>query len=277
MTKRLAYLGPAGTYAEQAAVDYDASARLLPFASIPAVASAVRSGLADEGVAPIENSLEGAVTFTLDVLIGETELFIRNELVIPIDHCLVVKDGADVEEIRAVYSHPQALAQCRAFLETRFPAAQRMASLSTSAAVEQMRRSDAPAAAIANRRAAELHGARIAATGIQDRPNNQTRFAILAPSDHAPTGRDKTSISFSFADDAPGMMHTVIYEFARRDINMTKIESRPTGERLGHYTFLIDVEGHREDAPLAEALAAIEAQVTRFRIFGSYPMHTPEA
>ena len=274
MTKRLAYLGPAGTYAEQAAVDYDDSARLLPFASIPAVASAVNSGLADEGVLPIENSLEGAVTFTLDVLIEETKLFIRNELVIPIDHCLVVADGTELEQIRAVYSHPQALAQCRSFLEKCFPAAERMASLSTSAAVEQMQGSDVPAAAIANRRAAELHGARIIGTGIQDSPNNQTRFVILAPSDHAPTGRDKTSISFSFSDDAPGMMHSVIYELARRDINMTKIESRPTGETLGRYTFLIDAEGHREDAPLKEALAAIEAQVTRFRIFGSYPMHT---
>ena len=275
MAKRLAYLGPAGTYTEQAAVDYDNSACLLPFASIPAVASAVSSGMADEGVAPIENSLEGAVTFTLDVLIGETELFIRNELVIPIDHCLVVADGADVEDIRAVYSHPQALAQCRSFLEKRFPAAERMASLSTSAAVGQMQASDVPAAAIANRRAAELHDARIVATGIQDSPNNQTRFVILAPSDHAPTGHDKTSISFSFSDDAPGMMYSVIYELARRDINMTKIESRPTGETLGRYIFLIDAEGHREDALLKEALTAIEAQVTRFRIFGSYPVHAP--
>ena len=274
MTQRLAYLGPAGTYAEQAAADYDASARLLPFASIPAVASAVMSGLADEGVVPIENSLEGAVTFTLDVLIGETGLFIRNELVIPIDHCLVVGDGTDMEEIRAVYSHPQALAQCRSFLDKCFPTAERMASLSTSAAVEQMQASDVPAAAIANRRAAELHDARIIATGIQDSPNNQTRFVILAPSDHAPTGHDKTSISFSFADDAPGMMYSVIHELARRDINMTKIESRPTRETLGRYTFLIDAEGHREDALLKEALAAIEGQVTTFRVLGSYPVHT---
>ena len=196
MTTRLAYLGPAGSYAEQAAVDYDATARLVPFVSIPAVASAVRSGLADEGVVPIENSLEGSVTFTLDLLIGETDLFVRNELVIPIDHCLVVVAGTDMEAIRAVYSHPQALAQCRSFLDRCFPAAEQMASLSTSAAVEQMRSSDVPAAAIANRRAASLYDAQIIATGIQDRPNNQTRFVILAPSDHAPP--DETRRRYAF-------------------------------------------------------------------------------
>ena len=277
MTTRLAYLGPAGSYAEQAAVDYDATARLVPFVSIPAVASAVRSGLADEGVVPIENSLEGSVTFTLDLLIGETDLFVRNELVIPIDHCLVVVAGTDMEAIRAVYSHPQALAQCRSFLDRCFPAAEQMASLSTSAAVEQMRSSDVPAAAIANRRAASLYDAQIIATGIQDRPNNQTRFVILAPSDHAPTGHDKTSICFSFTEDSPGMMYSVLYEIAKRQINMTKIESRPTGETLGRYIFLIDIEGHREDAIVKDALSEIRSQVSMFRVFGSYPTTPPTA
>ena len=121
MNRRLAFLGPAGTYSEQAAIDHDKGATLLPFASIPAVAAAVDSGLADEGVVPIENSLEGAVTHTLDLLVHESTLFVRHELALPIHHCLLVKPGTKTEEIKAIHSHPQALAQCRSFLGECFP------------------------------------------------------------------------------------------------------------------------------------------------------------
>ena len=277
MTKRLAYLGPAGTYAEQAAVGYDPSAILLPFPSIPSVATAVDTGLADEGVVPIENSLEGSVTFTLDLLIQHSKLFISNELVIPIEHCLVVKTGTTMEDIKAVFSHPQALAQCRTFLENCFPTAEQVASLSTSAAVEQMQQSEVIASAIANERAANLHGAEIIARNIQDNSNNLTRFVILAPSDHAPTGTDKTSICFSFDHDAPGTMYGVLSEIANRRINMTKIESRPTRQSLGRYIFLVDIEGHRLDPIVNEALEAMRPRASMFRIFGSYPMQVSSA
>ncbi|MCH7744778.1 MAG: prephenate dehydratase [Chloroflexi bacterium] len=272
MTKRLAYLGPAGTYSEQAALDYEPTANLLPFASIPAVAAAVDSGLADECIVPIENSLEGSVTFTLDLLIHDSKLFIRNELVIPIEHCLIVKSGTKFEDIKTVFSHPQSLGQCRSFLEKRFPAASQVASLSNSAAVEEMLKSEVTAAAIASQRAASLYDAEILAQGIADNSNNHTRFVILAPSDHAPTGMDKTSLCFSFDEDAPGIVHSVLADIARRNINLTKIESRPTKQTLGRYIFLLDIEGHRLDANVSEALDAVKAQVSMLKVFGSYPM-----
>ena len=277
MTKRVAYLGPAGTYTEQAALNHDPEATLVPYPSIPAVAEAVDSGHADEGVVPIENSLEGAVTFTLDLLIHEYTLLIRHEVVLSIEHCLVAKPGTRAEEIKVVYSHPQALAQCRAFLAERFPKAVLVASLSTSAAVEEMQKSESAAAAIANQRAATLYGAEVLARGVEDSPNNLTRFVVLAPTDHPPTGCDKTSICFDFDNDAPGILYSVLGEFAKRGINLAKIESRPTRRGLGRYIFLVDLEGHREDLIIREALDVVKAQVSMLKIFGSYPMHISSA
>ena len=273
MSKRLAFLGPSGTFTEQAALKHAPEATLVPFPSIPAVASAVDGGLADEGVVPIENSLEGSVTHTLDLLIHESTLFIRNELVLTIEHCLLVRPGTGLEEIGVVYSHPQALAQCRTFLSKRLPKAEMVASLSTSAAVEEMRGSARTAAAVANRRAAIIYGAEVLAQGIEDYHNNLTRFVVLAPTDHPPTGSDKTSICFDYEYDAPGILVSVLEELAQRGINLAKIESRPTRRSLGRYVFLVDLEGHREDGIVREALEAVKARVSMFRIFGSYPMH----
>ena len=273
MTSGLAFLGPAGSYTEQASLSYDPESTLLPFASIPAVASAVDSGLADKGIVPIENSLEGPVTATLDLLIHGSNLFIRHELVLAIQHCLLARPGTKSEEIKVIYSHPQALAQCRAFLEKRFPDVGIIASLSTSAAVEDMQESDPVAAAIANQRCATLYGVQILARGIEDSAGNLTRFIVLASSDHAPTGGDKTSICFDFDYDAPGILYTVLGELSKRGINLAKVESRPTRQSLGRYVFLVDLEGHREEDNVKEALEGVKAQVSMFRIFGSYPMH----
>ncbi len=280
---RIAFLGPVGTFSEEAALHYikgqetrgdsfgAAGERLEPFPSIPAVALAVASGIAEEGVVPIENSLEGSVTYTLDILIQEDRLSIRRELVLPIEHCLLVKPDTRASDIQTVYSHPQALGQCRDFLERCFPKAQLVASLSTVAAVEDMKQSPTPAAAISPRRAAELHSVEILAQGIQDNPSNATRFVILASSDHPLTGRDKTSLCFSFAEDKPGLLYNVMGEFARRNINLAKVESRPTKRSLGQYIFLIDCEGHREDAIVKEAIEAVRGQTSMLKIFGSYP------
>jgi prephenate dehydratase len=277
MVKRVAYFGPAGTYTEQAAVTYCPEAELLPYPTIPAVAAAVEAGMADEGVVPIENSLEGAVTFTLDLLIHQSKLRIRSEVVLPIHHCLMAKPGTRAEDIKVIYSHPQALAQCRAYLERRFPQAQPVASLSTSAAVEDAQKSQATAAAISSRRAAELYGVEVLAENIEDSPNNVTRFVALAATDHPPTGADKTSLCFSFDYDAPGILYTALGEFARRGINLAKIESRPDKRTLGRYIFLVDVEGHREDAVLQDALESIRARVSTFKVFGSYPRQVSSA
>lgn len=276
MAKRLAYFGPAGTFTEAAALQYDHEAQLLPFGSIAAVAAAVAAGMAEEGVVPIENSLEGSVTDTLDLLIHESTLSIRHELVMPIEHCLLVRPGASLETVQVVYSHPQALGQCRRFIEKCFPSAQAMAALSTAAAVTEMLQSEAPAAAIATSRAAEIYGAEILAKGIQDNPANITRFVVLAPQDHPPTGRDKTSLCFSFEEDKPGVLYAVMGEFATRNINLAKVELRPNKEVLGRYIFLVDLEGHREDPQVKKALAGVGDKVSMIKVLGSYPRYAEQ-
>jgi prephenate dehydratase len=274
--KRIAFLGPPGTFSEEAALLYESSARLLPFASVAAVAAAVDSGMAEEGVVAIENSIEGSVTDTLDILIHESRLSIRRELVLPVDHLLLVRPETQAADVKVLLSHPQALGQCRRFVERCFPKAEIVAALSTAAAVEEMMARE-NAAAIGTRRAAELYGAEILAHDIQDRSDNLTRFVVLAQSDHAPTGNDKTSLAFSFADDRPGLLVSGLEEFSSRGINLTKVESRPTKERLGEYIFLLDLAGHRSEEPVAEALKAVEAQASLFRIFGSYPRYVGSA
>lgn len=271
MATRIAFLGPVGTYTEEAALKYDPQADLQAFPTIEAVGLAVSSGITHQGVVPIENSLEGSVTFTLDLLISQTGLSIHNEIVLPIEHYLMAKPGTRAPDVRVIYSHPQALAQCRNFLERCFPNAERTASLSTIAAVADMQESTVPAAAISPRRAAELHDVEIIGQKIQDNPNNVTRFAVLSTSDHPPTGYDKTSICFSFERDAPGSLYGALGEFAQRNINLVKIESRPTKESLGRYIFLIDCEGHREDPLIKGAIDALSSSVTSLKVLGSYP------
>jgi prephenate dehydratase len=273
MAKRIAYLGPQGTFTEDAALLHDKTAQLIPFPSIPAVAVAVASGMAEEGVVAIENSLEGSVTDTLDLLIHESGVFIRKELVLPIEHYLLVKPGTEAGGVKVLYSHPQALGQCRNVIERCFPKVNVVAALSNAAAVEEMMDSTHPAAAIGTRRAAELYGAEILARGIQDKASNVTRFVVLAPTDHPPTGSDKTSLCFSFADDRPGVLCEVLQKFAERNINLAKIESRPSKESLGRYIFLIDIEGHHDDSLVNEVLKQVREVTSLFKVFGSYPRY----
>jgi prephenate dehydratase len=268
--KRIAFLGPPGTFTEEAALLYDPAGQHLPFSSVAAVAEAVSSGMAEEGVVAIENSIEGSVPDTLDILIHEERLSIRRELVLPIEHFLLVRPGTQASDVTVLLSHPQALGQCRRFIERCFPRAEVVAALSTSTAVEEMMAREG-AAAIATRRAVEIYGAEILARDVQDRSDNLTRFVVLAEGDHPPTGNDKTSLAFSFAEDRAGLLVDVLQEFSSRNINLTKIESRPTKERLGEYIFLADLAGHRQDAKVAEALTRVEALSSLFRIFGSYP------
>ncbi len=275
MTECIGYLGPAGTYTEQAALLYAPEANLAPYPTISAVGAAVANGELDGGVVPIENSLEGSVTFTLDLLISQSGLSISNEVVIPIDHYLVAPRGVGADVVRVIYSHPQALAQCRGYLESRFPQAQNEASLSTVAAVADMQASVVPAAAICPQRATEIYDVQVLDRGIQDSTVNQTRFAVLARADHAPTGHDRTSICFSFTVDRPGSLYGCIGEFSERDINLVKIESRPTKQALGRYIFLIDCIGHRAEPDVAAALEGLRQRVDMFKILGSYPLWEP--
>jgi len=269
--KRVAYLGPPGTFGEEAALRYAPEGELLPFPSHAAVAAAVESGMADVGVVAIENSLNGSVAETLDILIHDTTLHIIDELLLPIVHNLVVKPGTRADQIRVIYSPPQALGQCRQFLERCFPNAQLEAALSTAQAVELALKRDHDAAAIATVRAAELAGAEVLARSIQDARNNVTRFVVLGTERRAPTGFDRTSIAFTFADDRPGLLASVLNEFAARSINCTKLESRPTKAVFGEYVFLIDFEGHQDDPPCREVLEAIRPKCAMLKVFGSYP------
>ena len=272
-TTRIAYLGPAGTFTEQAAVLFagdNARSDLLPHPSITSSAEAVARRDADVAVVPFENSLAGAVGETHDLIIHQLDLLIRDELVIPIEHCLIVAPQADISQIRAIYSHPQALGQCQRYLTRRFPDARTEATLSTAQAVARAVELGDHVAAIAPRRAAQLHDARILEFGIEDDHRNATRFVVLAHQDHEPTGDDRTTILFSTAD-RPGALLQALEHFASADINLTRIESRPARERLGSYLFLVDCAGHRSDPALASALERLEPELERLRIIGSYP------
>ncbi|HIM61625.1 MAG: prephenate dehydratase [Dehalococcoidia bacterium] len=276
MARTLGFLGPSGTYTEEACILYDSSAELRPYPTITGVGKAVVSGELEEGIVPIENSLEGSVTFTLDLLISQPSLFIKGEVVVPIEHYLMAKPGTVPSKIKVIYSHPQALAQCRTYLEENYPQAQQMASLSTASAVSDSFASTVPAAAIAPRRASELNEVDVLDQGIQDVASNVTRFAVLGLSDHAPTGKDKTSMAFTFEDDEPGLLYRVLREFEKRNINLFKIESRPTKQYLGEYIFLMDCGGHREESPMKEALAALSEPISMLRVLGSYPRWSPK-
>ena len=271
MPGSVAYLGPQGTFTEQAVHLYKPDAVLHSFTSIHGVALAVVSGIADEGVVPIENSLQGSVNETLDILISQPQLFIREELVLPIKHCLLVIPDTDVSAIDVIYSHPQALGQCREFLERCFPKAQLVASLSTSAAVADMKESSHTSAAIAPFGAAALNNVCVMAKNIQDNDTNVTRFVVLDDRDSSPTGWDKTSLCFSFAEDKPGLLYEAFGEFVTRNINLAKIESRPSKNYLGEYIFLVDIDGHREDPAVDDAINALQQRCSMFRVFGSYP------
>src|SRR5918995_1935426 len=267
-----AFLGPRGSFSEEAALLRADTDQLVAFSSFPALVSAVETGLADEAVLPIENSIEGAVSTTLDLLIHETALRISGELALPVRHFLVTRPGVHLEDVRVVTSHPQALGQCRRFLERCLPGVEQVAALSTAGAVERVASDgDLTRAAIGPARAAELYGGQIIARDIQDIRGNLTRFVALAPEDTPPTGDDKTSLGLTLKANVPGALFNVLQPFADEGIQMTKLESRPTKGWLGDYVFLIDLEGHQTDAPVQRTVERALEQAAMFKIFGSYP------
>jgi prephenate dehydratase len=268
--RRVAYLGPAGTNSEIAALRLYPAAELHATRTITEAARAVCAGDADVAVLPIENSLQGTVTETVDLLIEEDGLAVCAEAVLAIEHCLMVQPGADRRAISVIYSHPQSLGQCRHYLERAFPDARTEAALSNAEAVATMMRTPG-AAAIGPERAAEIYGATIIERDIQDARINKTRFVAVGRDSATRTGSDKTSIAFAVAHDRPGTLVSVLHEFSDRTINLTKIESRPSGGELGVYIFLVDIEGHRDDPLVAQALAAVREQANFFKVFGSYP------
>jgi prephenate dehydratase len=278
---RVAFLGPAGTFAEEALrASAPADVEEVPYATVYETVMAVHDGEVDRAVVPIENSLEGSVTTTLDALAGEAErVRITGEIVRPIAHCLAARPGVAIGDVRLVLSHPQALAQCRRFLRERLPAAGTGTAPSTADAVRAAAAGTDPVAALGPRLAAELYGCAVLADGVQDEAGNLTRFVWLGPEGAPPAAPPtKTSIVFwGFNDESPGALVGVLGELAARAINLTKIESRPRRVRLGHYMFFADLDGAAEDAAVAEALGALRKRVQTLKVLGSYPVLTEGA
>lgn len=270
---RTAYLGPEGSFSEEAARQYAGpDADLVAFADIAGAIASVGLGLVDIAVVPIENAIEGSINATLDRLIHDNAApQIIGELALPIRHQLIARPDVEVQDIERVISVPAAAAQCGTYLRNYLPQAPVLAALSTSAAVSSLVHATG-LAAIGTERAARLYGMRILAKDIQDIPDNMTRFVALGHRATEPTGRDKTSICCLIGDDRPGSLVAILREFAERNINLTRIESRPTRGGLGKYFFLIDVEGHDRDPNIAAALEGVRGQSTETRVLGSYPV-----
>lgn len=271
-TVTVAYLGPPGTFSHLAARTLFGYAPVYAEeATIEGVFDAVERGRAIYGVVPFENSSEGAVASAIDGLLA-TNLVIRREVVLPIAHCLMSR-ASGLSEVRRVYSHPQALGQCRAWLARALPDAQLVHSASTAAAAREAQR-DPHAAAIGSVLAGELYELPILADRIQDHAHNQTRFVMIGAEPAKRTGIDKTTIAFSIADDRRrGSLRRTLSCLDRNGVNMTRIESRPNRTAPWRYVFVVDVEGHAEDEPLVRALAALRARCEWVRVLGSYPRY----
>jgi prephenate dehydratase len=276
---RVAFLGPAGTFTEEALrASAPGPVEEVPYPSISETVMAVHTGETDLAIVPIENSLEGAVTITLDALAGEAaDVQIAAEVVLPVSHCLVAREQMDLAAITRVLSHPQASPQCARYLNERLPQAERVVTGSTADAVRTVAESEAPWGAIGSRLAAELYGATVLAEGIEDEAGNETRFVWLAREGYEPWGKPtKTSFVFwGFNDVSPGALVDVLSELSSRGINLTKIESRPRRVGgLGHYMFFADLEGSATDPHVAEALEALGTRVHAMKVLGSYPATT---
>ncbi|KAB2954630.1 prephenate dehydratase [Heliorestis acidaminivorans] len=271
---RAGYLGPEGTFSEEAAQVFfsyqEQEVSLSPFSSIPLLYDALGKREVDLAMLPVENSIEGTVNQTLDELIEHPSLLISGEIILSIHHCLLVRPDQEWAKLERVYSHPQALAQCRTFLEKNLAETALFPTLSTAEGAQIVAKSTEPYGAIASRFAALRQGLEVAVPDIQSKQNNKTRFLVIGRQLTEPTGADKTSIVFALPQDRPGGLYSILKEFAERQINLTRIESRPTKQELGHYLFFIDCLGHQRDPMVAEALHAIGKNTILTRILGSY-------
>ena len=272
---KVAFLGPKGTFCEQAALTFfkNKDISLLDCKSLHEIFKKVESKEAEYGVAPVENSTEGSVNIALDLLL-ESNLYIYGEVEERIGQNLITNPGTKLQEIQVIFSHPQAIAQCRNFLEKKFPTVELRETSSTATAVKVVKRRK-KAAAIGSKLAAEVYKMQILAEKIEDNQNNFTRFIILAQIDGEPTGYDKTSIFFS-VKHIPGALHDSLSIFARREINLTKIESRPKKNEPWEYIFFCDFEGHKSCKKLQEALKELEKKAAYLKILGSYPRFNVE-
>ena len=264
----IAFLGPEGTYTQEAVLKHFGQfVTASPVESIDEVFRAVESGTAHHGVVAVENSTEGAIVRTLDLLIN-SPLKICGEVELRIRHQLLAKAGA-VEQVQVVYGHQQALAQCQHWLDNHLSHAKRAAVSSNAEAARRASQED-KAAAVAGENAAKVYELDILAGNIEDEPNNTTRFLVMGRNASPPSGRDKTSLLFS-VNNRPGALYGVLEPFGRHGISMTRIESRPSRRGMWDYIFFVDIQGHSQDEKVVAALRELDEATTLFKVLGSYP------
>ncbi|AFJ01311.1 Chorismate mutase I / Prephenate dehydratase [Methylophaga frappieri] len=265
----IAYLGPEGSFTQSAALKhFGGSAELLPVSTIANVFSAVETEHACYGVVPVENSTEGMVSHTLDRFISSS-LKINGEVSLRIHHYLLGK-GENLSDVKTVYAHPQALAQCRQWLGDQLPQAALIPLDSNAEAARRVSTMDETAAAIAASNAAEIYNLTVLANNIEDEAGNTTRFLVIGRQDVGPSGADKTALLVS-TKNKPGALQKLLQPLAENQISMSRIESRPSRKGIWEYVFFIDIEGHSQDSAVADALAKLESESSMFRVLGAYP------
>ena len=278
---RVAYLGPPGTFSEDAlrAAVGEEEVEAIPSASVFDAIVALSDGAADRALVPFENSIEGAVTATLDTLAFDAEgLTLVGEYDLPIRHCLIAREEMPLERIEIVLSHPQASAQCGRFIRENLPRAEVRAAPSTAEAVRTVAESDRPWAALGAESAARLYAAAVLRAGVEDETDNITRFVWVAREGTSPSGSGpwRTSLVFSeLGEDHPGALVDALQVFSSREVNLTRIESRPLRRGLGRYQFFLDIEGAAGEEPLANAIEELRAKAETVRVLGSWPIAAP--
>lgn len=267
----VAYLGPRGTFSEEATLKrFGSVVATLACSSIDDVFRKVESGAAGYGVVPVENSTEGAVGRSLDLLV-QTPLKVCGEIKLPV-HQLLLARQTDLARIKRIYSHPQSFSQCHEWLNVNLPhlTGEARINAASNADAARLAAADEHAAAVAGRKAGEVFGLAICAEHIEDDPNNTTRFLVIGAQDVAPSGKDKTSLVMS-ARNRPGAIHELLAPFALNGVSMTRLESRPSRAGLWEYVFFVDIEGHQQDTKIAKALHEVHGKATFLKVLGSYP------
>lgn len=268
---RWAFLGPAGTFSEEALFSLGLDdIEPVACATLPDVFDAVESTECEHGIVPIENSVEGSVNATLDALAFDHDLTIVSEVVLDIRHALIAAQGTKLHDIGVVVSHPQATGQCRRWLFKNLPGVDIVAANSTAEAVQRAV-AESGTAAVGTELAARLNGGEVLARSIEDYKGNQTRFVVLGNGIAQRTGHDKTSLALFMHKDRPGALLMILSEFAYGQINLTKIQSRPTKKQLGEYMFFLDCEGHVSDQAVGLALDCLRLKLRTLKVLGSYP------